>query len=169
MPVIPPDAAGRLREVTAGVDPSLVVDDVFTLAEVNRLYRTGTLSAAVAVAVGLSSVLLLSAAGIYAMMSFTVTQRRREIAIRTALGAPRRRLLGGIFRRAIRQIGMGVVFGVGIALLLDVVEKGEALQGYRATLLIGMIGVMGLVGSLAALGPARRGLRIEPLEALKAE
>ena len=155
--------------MTARVDPSLVVDEVCTLAEMSRLYRTATLSVASAVVVGLSSVLLLSAAGIYALMSFTVTQRQREIAIRTALGAPRRRLLGGIFRRAIRQIAIGVVVGVGIALLLDVIEKGEALQGYRATLLIGMIGVMGLVGSLAALGPARRGLRIEPLEALKAE
>jgi hypothetical protein len=43
------------------------------------------------------NVLLLSAAGIYAMLSFTVARRRREIGIRSALGADRRRILGGIF------------------------------------------------------------------------
>jgi putative ABC transport system permease protein len=169
MPEIPQGAAERLRNVAARVDPSLVVEEVITLSEVHRVYRIGTLTAAIAVVVGLSAVLLLSAAGIYALMSFTVTERRREIAIRTTLGAQPGQLLGSIFRRALRQIAIGVAFGVAIALLLDFIEDGEALQGYRAVLLMGMIAVMSLVGTLAAVGPARRGLRIEPLEALKAE
>ena len=169
MAAIPPGAAERLREVTARADPALVVDEVMTLEEIHRLYRSGIVTVTAAVGVGLSSVLLLSAAGIYALMSFTVTQRRREIAIRTALGAEPGRLLAGIFRHALRQIGTGVAFGVGIALLLDLIERGEALQGYRMSLLPGMIVVMSLVGLLAALGPARRGLRIAPQEALKAE
>ena len=169
MPEIPAGAGERLRELTARVDPSLVVDEVLTLTEVHRLYRTATLAATIAGVVGLCAVLLLSAAGIYAMMSFTVTQRQREIAIRTALGAQPRQLLGSIFRRALRQIAIGVAFGVAIALLVDVIEDGEALQGYRAVMLLGIVAVMSLVGTLAALGPVRRGLRVEPLEALKAE
>jgi len=61
------------------------------------------------------SVVLLSAAGIYALMSFTVSRRRREIGIRIALGARIGRVLAGIFARAMSQIGIGIVLGlVGI-------------------------------------------------------
>jgi hypothetical protein len=169
MASIPAATAARLRQLTARVSPALVVDDVITFAEIYRLRRTGMITASVGIAVGLLSVLLLSAAGIYALMSFTVTQRRREIAIRTALGAQPGRLLGGIFRHALKQIAIGVAFGVAVALLLDFIERGEALQGYRAILLSGMVLVMSAVGLLATLGPARRGLRIEPVEALRAE
>ena len=117
----------------------------------------------------LLSVLLLSAAGIYALMSFTVTQRRREIAIRTALGAHSGRLLRGIFSAALKQIALGVAIGLAVTLLIDATSDGEALRGYATPLLAVMVVVMGTVGLAAALGPARRGLRIEPAEALKGE
>ena len=51
------------------------------------------------------SVILLSSAGIYSLMSFTVAQRRREIGIRAALGANRNRILVGIFSRVLAQLG----------------------------------------------------------------
>jgi len=57
------------------------------------------------------SVLLLSAAGIYAMMSFAVSRQRREIGIRTALGADARRIVSGIFGRATAQLGAGIAGG----------------------------------------------------------
>jgi putative ABC transport system permease protein len=102
-------------------------------------------------------------------MSFTVTLRHREIAIRTALGAQPIRLLGGIFGRGLRQIALGVAIGVGVALLVDAAEDGEALGGRAGLLLSGTVLVMSVVGLFAVLGPARRGLRIEPSEALKGE
>ena len=64
--------------------------------------------------------LLLSAAGIYAMMSFTVARRRREIGIRAALGADARRILTGIFRRAAAQLAVGVAVGLTIASALSI-------------------------------------------------
>ena len=169
MDSIPAGTADRLRQLAGRVSPGLVVADVVTLAEVEQLRRTTVTIAAAGGAIGLLSVLLLSAAGIYALMSFTVTQRQREIAIRTALGAPRGHLLGDVFRQALRQISTGVACGVALALLVDFSAGGEALQGSRLVLLTGMIVVMTAVGVLAALGPARRGLRIEPLAALRAE
>ena len=160
--------ARRLPDMAAALDPTLQVT-VVPLADAYGLQWAALTAAALAIAVAVLSVILLSAAGIYALMSFTVTQRRREIAIRTALGADRGRLLGGLFGRALRQIAVGVAVGVGVALLIDRAAEGEALGGSVGLLLSGSALVMGVVGLLAALGPARRGLRIEPADALKGE
>ena len=108
-----------------------------------------------------------SAAGIYAMIAFTVAQRTREIAIRSALGAAPHRLLINIFGRAGRQLGSGLCVGslLGAVLLdsLDVtLSRGVALTAAVACLML-------VVGFAAALGPARRGLRIQASEALRAD
>ena len=65
------------------------------------------------------SALLLSAAGISAMMSFGVNRRRRAIGIRSALGADPRRVLTSVFARASAQIGGGLLLGVIGAVTLD--------------------------------------------------
>ncbi len=70
---------------------------------------------------------------------------------------------------ALRQVSLGVVLGVGAALLLDGAAAGRLLRGNGGPLLLVMVMVMSGVGLFAALGPARRGLRIEPTEALKGE
>ncbi len=115
------------------------------------------------------SVLLLSAAGIYALMSFAVTRRRREIGIRAALGAHPRRLLATIFSRALAQLAIGVGVGLAVATLLDVLTEGELMGGQRAVFLPAVSAFMIAVGLVAALGPASRGLRIQPTEVLKEE
>jgi putative ABC transport system permease protein len=161
-------AATRLRDIAAAVDPTLTVDTI-PISEIYRFRRTLQNAGAAGIAAAVLSVLLLSAAGIYALMSFTVAQRRREIAIRMALGAKPGQLLGDVFARALRQISLGVVIGIAMALLLDRAADGDALSGNAAPLLSIMVVVMSLVGLFAALGPARRGLRIEPSETLKAE
>ncbi len=160
--------ARKLPALAAALDPTLQIN-VVPLTEAYRLQRVGLTTAALAIGVALLSVIMLSAAGIYALMSFTVAQRRREIAIRTALGAQPGRLLSGIFGQALRQIAIGVVLGVGVALLLDAAGDGEALGGRAGLLLSGTVLIMSVVGLFAVLGPARRGLRIDPAEALKSE
>jgi predicted permease len=160
--------ARKLPEIAAAIDPTVQVS-VQPLREAYHVQRTALTSAALGIAVALLSVILLSAASIYALMAFTVTQRRREIAIRTALGAQRGRLLRGILGRALRQVAIGVAIGVGTALLVDAAADGGALGGSEGLLLSGTAVVMSFVGLLAALGPARRGLRIDPSEALKSE
>ena len=67
---------------------------------------------AIALSLVIVAVLLLSAAGIYALMSFTVSQRRKEIGIRVALGANARTLLASIFARARGQLALGAVSGL---------------------------------------------------------
>ena len=114
-----------------------------------------------------NSVLLLSAAGIYAMMSFTVAQRTREIAIRTALGAAPHRLLLSIFGRATRQLALGLL--VGSVLSAGVFQNTDFTASQATTLTLIVAGILVAVGLIAALGPARRGLRIQASEALRAD
>jgi ABC-type antimicrobial peptide transport system permease subunit len=115
------------------------------------------------------SVLLLTAAGVYALMSFTVSQRRKEIAIRAALGADPRLILRGIFGRSAAQLGLGILLGGAMAALIDLLASGDMWTRNGAWLLptISLL-VLG-TGLLASLGPARRALRMHPTEALREE
>ncbi len=113
------------------------------------------------------SVLLLSAAGIYALMSFTVAQRTREIGIRTALGGNPRLILAGIFGRVLRQLSIGLLIG---SVLSAVVLMGTTLSLQGAGVLLLTVGALILaVGVAAAIGPARRSLRIPAMEALRTD
>lgn len=115
------------------------------------------------------SVLLLSAAGIYAMMSFTVARRRREIGIRSALGADSRRVLGSIFARASAQIIAGILIGVvGTIALGRATGRGPINDGNLV--MVPLVAVlMATVGLMATIGPARHGLAVPPTEALREE
>jgi putative ABC transport system permease protein len=103
------------------------------------------------------------------MMSFTVSQRRKEIGIRAALGADAGQLLRSIFTKSTLQLLAGVTVGIVLALLIDRASDGELLGPLGRGLLPITALVMVLVGLFATLGPARRGLRIQPTEALRAE
>jgi ABC-type antimicrobial peptide transport system permease subunit len=115
------------------------------------------------------SLLLLSAAGISAMMSFAVTRQRREIGVRTALGATRGQLIASVFRRSFRQLAAGALVGAGVAALLDQVTGGAMLGGQAVPLLAVVASIMLASGTLACLAPARRALRLQPMDALREE
>ena len=161
--------ASTFGDIGAAVDPNLQLRDI-TTTEILLEREQGLMRLiGVAVTLVMASVLGLAAAGMYALMSFTVAQRRREIGIRAALGADRNRLLAGIFSRALAQVGAGAAAGLLGALALDRVLEGEMFQGQGAVILPTVALVMILVGLVAALGPARAGLRIQPIEALRDE
>ena len=165
----PAEFGPRLRTLTAEVDPALRLGTVRSLAASDEQRQLASRLIGLVVGLILVSVLLLSAAGIYAMMSFTVTQRRREIGIRAALGAQPRQVLGSVFARSALQITLGLAVGIAIAALLEW-STGGGLVGGRGLVLFPIIAVlMATVGMLAAFGPARRGLSIEPTEALRGD
>ena len=111
--------------------------------------------------------MLLSLAGIYAVMSFTVARRTREIGIRVALGASRRRVVAAVFARPLAQVGLGIAAGGVLTVLLGGgVEHATpgALAGALAYTVL-MFGVC----LLACIVPTWRAMRVQPTEALRAE
>jgi putative ABC transport system permease protein len=166
-----PDSAAmsrRFQEIGTKLDPILRLDDVRRLDEVLGDTQMASSLTSYGLAIVTLSVLVLSAAGLYALMSFTVTLRRREIGIRTALGAQPGRLLASVFARALWQIAAGLVVGVTAALVLHrrlniEVEGGWHIPGIlpAAALFIMTLGL------LSAAGPGRRAVRVDPTEALR--
>lgn len=156
-----------LREMAAAVDPELHVNNVFNLEEALRRDQwIRRLEAAVLLSTSLS-VLLLAGAGIYAMMSLTITQRRKEIGIRMALGADGRRVVTGVFARALMQLAVGALLGLAAGAAMESASNGELLRGNGVVVLPSVALFMIAVGCVAGVGPVRRGLRIQPTEALR--
>ena len=159
----------RLREIAAAVDPNLHLRNIRSLDEVLRSEQWISRLQAVVFGAVTVSVLMLSSAGVYALMSFTVSQRRKEIGIRMALGADWKRIVGSIFSRALLQLAAGAAFGVALGVMLERGSGSVIMRGNAAVVLPAVALVMMAVGFLAVLGPARRSLRIEPTEALREE
>jgi predicted permease len=166
---MPATFGGRLREVAVAVDPMLRLAEVRVLDKAQSLEKVANRYVVIAVTLVTLSVILLSSAGIYALMSFTIARRRREIGIRAALGAGPRRVLAGVLRKAAGQIAIGIVIGTVVAAgMLQGMEGGKGdSQGFLVVL--GVAVFMTAVGVAAALGPARRALRIQPTEALRTD
>ncbi len=115
--------------------------------------------------------LLLASLGIYAVISYSVSQRQRELGIRMALGASagelRRQILGETFRLA----GLGLGLGLPVAWALSRSISG-LLYGIEATdplTFAGMIATLTAVAALAGYLPALRASRTNPLSALRAD
>jgi ABC-type antimicrobial peptide transport system permease subunit len=112
--------------------------------------------------------MLLSLAGIHAVLSFTITQRRREIGIRLALGGRARRVAVTVVRRPLRQVGIGVLVG-GIVTAYSLYIMKQGLTVGWAARMVAYVAVMVGVCVMATIVPARRALQVQPGEAMKAE
>ena len=161
--------APTLRRIATSVDPTLQLAKVSTLDAMYREYTRSGAQLAMIVFLISGSVLFLAAAGIHAMMSFTVNQRRREIGIRAALGAPAPRILTSVLARASWQLAAGVAIGLVASAAIDLSSGGALMNGTRLLVVPLTAVFMVVVGLLAAAGPARRGLQVQPTEALRAE
>jgi len=167
---VEPVAAAARREV-ARLDPQQPLYDVKTMERAffeqmasNRII-TGLFAVFAAVALGLATV------GLYGLISYTVSQRRREIGVRLALGAPRgtilRLVLGQGLRVAAVGLGVGLILGLGLSRVM-----ASALVGVSATDPVTFTvvpAILGLVALAATVIPARRAARYDPAVVLRAE
>jgi predicted permease len=170
----PMTLAPEVREIAASVDPALRLGEPQPLDQVLedqvwffKLWMQVTiLMTAVA--------LLLSLSGIYAVLSFIVSRRTREIGVRVALGASRGRVVAAIFRRPLIQVGLGVIAGGALIALVGTIET--EMPGLQGDLSLGQCAIvvayaifMLCVCLLACIVPTRRALSVEPTIALRQE
>jgi ABC-type antimicrobial peptide transport system permease subunit len=171
--------APRIRTLSMAVDPTL------RLAEIQRLDKVAdpilwVLRLWMRITAALTGMaLLLSLAGIYAVLSFAVTRRTREIGVRVALGASNRSVIAAIFRRPLTQVAVGVAVGallVGVLVTLVAAPPDPRLVGtpvasaaLQVVMLVAYAAVMFGVCMLACIVPTRRALRVQPTVALRAE
>ena len=114
--------------------------------------------------------LTLAAVGLYSTVAYAVAQRTNEFGIRMALGAQRGHVLGIVFRSTFGSVVGGIVAGLALALVLDRVLAHWAEGSARdPLLLLGATILLGGVAAFAALIPARRASRIDPMVALRCE
>ena len=163
-------AAAVMRELRA-VDPTVAVENVRTLEQI-RGASLASRTFAMQLLVGFSLVgTALTLVGIYGVISLSVASRRREIAIRAAIGAQRRDIRSLVFAEGFKLIAGGVVAGVAAALLLSrglrtflfEVEQTDPVMLIVAALLFTMVGL------LACWIPTRRAADVNPIEALRSE
>ena len=157
-----------VREVAASAPAGMRVSGLFTLDAGGG----GDVIEYVFAALGVvgAVALLLSTAGIYALISFTLARRTREIGIRTALGASPRRIVTRILSRAMWQIGLGILLGAAPGfLIVGSVAKEAGFNGYAYGLMAAgaIAGFVLIVAVVSCSLPLRRALRIQPTEALR--
>ena len=166
----PESFLGRARRIAAGVDPEAAVRDLRVVSEVVEAARFDlTMRSLFTVLLSLVGTLL-AAMGLHALMSFTVSQRTREIGIRAALGARASSIVSSITTRAAAQLLGGVALGVPLGYWVVT----DALSGlYRPVSPVAVVAMVAtvvlLIGALACLAPTLRGLRIQPTEALRSD
>jgi predicted permease len=160
-----------IREAVASLDRDLPVYDVMTMTQIVQMQGMYfNIFGVFFVTFGVIA-LFLAAAGLYGVMSFAVTQRTREMGVRSALGAPGRRLVLLIMRRSLVQLAIGLVLGLGLWLIAagplePVLYHVSPHDPYVAAVVVGVLGIVAIAASLL---PAWRVTKVDPMIALSAE
>jgi len=163
--------AGAVRAALREQDPDITLSQIQTMDDrigatlAQPRFRTGMVSAFALVG------LLLAAVGLYGVLAYLVTLRRHEIGIRMAVGAGRNAVLGLIVIEGMRMVGVGIALGLALGAGVSVLLRGLLFGVAPADpLSLGGSTLVLLVAAMAAaLVPALRAVRVNPLEALRAE
>jgi len=167
----PRGLTGAVRQEVRALDPSIPVADVRTMSDVVGATTSSPRFTGLLLATFAGIALVLSAIGIYGVLSYLVSRRTREIGIRVAIGAGRSEVLRLVLGRGLLLAFAGVLLGLaGAALLtrfmralLHDVSPADPLTFAAVTALLSVVAVV------ASLVPAWRATRVDPVIALKAE
>jgi putative ABC transport system permease protein len=163
--------ATPMRDAVRAIDPDVPLYDLQTArSAIHRASWFYVVFGSVFIAFGLAA-LFMATAGLYGVLSFSVSRRTQEMGIRMALGAEGHQVIRLILRQGIAQLGVGLVLGLAMAAGLSSII-GFAM--YRVdprdpAVFGGVVGLIVTVGLVAALVPALRATRVDPLMALRTE
>jgi predicted permease len=163
--------AARLRDLVRQIDPRVPVDEITTMEmQIDQALSRERLLAFLSTMTGAMAVLL-AAIGLYGVMSFSVAQRRREIGIRIAIGAPRRTILKQFLIESAWLVLAGAALGVPLMLACGRAAASllYGLQPEDAATAIAATAVLGAIALAGALIPAWRAARVDPTIALRWE
>jgi predicted permease len=171
------DALRGIQNEIASMDPNLSIFDVQTLGSYLDRSRSATrLSVQTYGGIGVFG-LVLAAIGLAGITAYAVAQRRKEIAIRTALGASRAQVLGLVLREGAALVSAGTVLGfLGamamakmLSALTSIFVEALSVGTHDPRLLVGAPVLLAAVAMLACYVPARRSAQTDPLQALRGE
>ena len=167
----PATVVSGLREAVRQMDPNLPMMDVSSqIEQVERRFAQERVFAQAYTLFGLLA-LVVASVGLFGLMSYSVSRRTNEIAIRMALGAQRVDVLRLVMRESMRLVAIGVLAGVAIAVAGGYFVR-TLLYGLASTdplSIAGAVVVMVAVSAIAGYLPARRASRVDPMTALHYE
>jgi hypothetical protein len=163
--------APAVRAALARLDPELPLYDMRPLADYVVAARAVRRFTAVLAAAFAGVALLLGCVGVYGVMAYSVTRRRRELSVRAALGARPAQVVGLVMGEGLRLAGAGLLLGLLVALLVARLLESQlyGVTPYDFWSYAAAASLLGTIALLACWLPARRSLGISPLEALRSE
>jgi putative ABC transport system permease protein len=167
---MPASAAGAVRAVVRELAPAAAVETVALSQRVSEAVDQPRFAMAVLIAFAIVA-LVLASIGLYGVLSYAVSQRRRELGVRAALGAARRDLVALVVREGMATTAIGLATGLIAAAALTRFMRG-ALFGVAPLDLASFAAapaILAIVAVLACLVPARRAAAIDPAAALRCE
>jgi len=163
--------ASAIRTTVGSIDPDEATSAFRTLGEIVSTSAAGDRFNAFLLGAFGGTALLLTAAGIFGVLSYVVTQRTREIGLRMALGAQRRNILGAIVGRGMFLVLIGI--GIGLAAAFAFTRWMSsflfAVKPTDALTFVAVSGLLATAGLLACYLPARRAMRVDPMVTLRSE
>jgi putative ABC transport system permease protein len=168
--VLPPESlAPQIRRIVQAMDPTLPIVNLRSMTDVfdESLSRPRFLAQLLGVFAGLA--LLLAAIGTYGILSYSVTERRREIGIHMALGATRRNVLGMVLGQGMRLTVAGLVAGLAAAFVLTRLLQSQLfnVKPSDPMTIASVAAVIAAVALAACYIPASRATRVDPMVVLR--
>lgn len=163
--------ASRLSALIRETDRRVVIVETKTMGEHLAIMLFPPRMAAFLLGVLGALALVLTAVGLYGVVSYTVARRSREIGIRMSLGADASSVVKMVLRGSFGLVSVGSVIGLAVAFSLSQLVS-SFLIGIGSTDLLTFVGVpllLGAVAMSASLAPARRAIRMNPVEAIRTE
>lgn len=163
--------AGALKAVVHGLDSEIPVEDIQTLRELRMTQLQSPMLATGLLSMFAMLALVITLAGIAAVIATSVSQRTREFGVRMALGASRSSVLSLVLGQAARLLLVGLMLGAGGALVFSRVLAQYLFNTppNEPEIYVAVAAIVLLAGTTACLVPARRATRVDPLRALRAD